>query len=192
MNLSPRGDNISDEIFNLRRSMRDLASISTLSASWVGYDQERIADSLADVLMGALSLDLIYIKFARNGEKFGTEVARCSQIRDSVENREAIRRSIDGWLSEPFESSSVIVHPFQKGMLSVACALFGNSGNTGTIVAGSSLSRVSPGTRTPADQRRRGPSSHGDPTKAHGRGTVFPLEREREAHKRGRASVSIA
>jgi hypothetical protein len=80
MSLSPRGDNISDEIFNLRRSMRDLASISILSASWAGYDQERIADSLADVLMGALSLDLIYIKFAGNGEKSGTEVARCSQI----------------------------------------------------------------------------------------------------------------
>jgi len=59
MSLSPREDNISDEIFNLRRNLRDLASISTISASWAGYDQERIADSLADVLMRTLSLDLI-------------------------------------------------------------------------------------------------------------------------------------
>jgi hypothetical protein len=69
--------------------------------------------------MRTLSLDLIYIKFAGNGAKCGTEVARCGRIGDSVDNRVAIRRSIDTWLSEPFESSSVIPHPFQKGMLSV-------------------------------------------------------------------------
>jgi hypothetical protein len=55
MSLSPREDNISDEIFNLQRNMRDVATLSTMSASWAGYDQERIADSLADVLMRTLA-----------------------------------------------------------------------------------------------------------------------------------------
>ena len=119
MNLSPKEENIYDEIFTLRRYMRDLATLSTLPATWAGYDQERMAESLADVLMGALSLDLIYIKVVRNGTKSGTEVARCSQIRDSAENRQAISRSIATWLSDPFESSFVIPHPFQKSMLSV-------------------------------------------------------------------------
>jgi hypothetical protein len=136
MSSSPREDNISDEIFNLRRKMRDLAALSTMSASWASYDQERIADSLADVLMEALSLDLIYIKFAGNDPKSGTEVARCSRISDSVENRDAISRSIHTWLSEPFESSSVIPHPFQKGMLSVTYALFGYLGTTKISNAG--------------------------------------------------------
>jgi signal transduction histidine kinase len=161
----------------------DLAVFSTLSASLAGYGQERIADSLADVLMGALSLDLIYIKFAGNCAKSGTEVARCSQIRDSVENREAIRRSIDAGLSEPFESSSVIAHPFQKGMLSVAYALFGNSGNTGTIVAGSSRPEF------PLEHERLLISVGADQAamairqKRLEEDRIFLLEREREAHK---------
>jgi hypothetical protein len=183
MSLSPRKANISDEIFNLRRSMRDLASISTLSASWAGYDQERIADSLADVLMSTLSLDLIYVKFTGNCAKSGTEVARCSQTRDSVENLEAIRRSIDTWLSEPFESSSVIAHPFQKGMLSVAYALFGDSGNTGTIVAGSSRPEF------PLEHERLLISVGADQAamairqKRMEEERLFLLERERDAHK---------
>ena len=58
-------------------------------------------------------------------------------MRDSAENRQAISRSIATWLSDLFESSSVIPHPFQKGMLSVTYARFGYQGDTGTIVAGS-------------------------------------------------------
>jgi signal transduction histidine kinase len=183
MSSSPREDNISDEIFNLRRYMRDLASISTLSAIWAGYNQERIADSLADVLMRTLSLDLIYVKFAGNDAKSGTEVARCSQIRDSVENREAIRRSIDTWLSEPFESSSVIAHPFQNGVLSVTYAPFGNSGNTGTIVAGSSRPEF------PLEHERLLISVGADQAamairqKRMEEERIFLFEREREAHK---------
>jgi signal transduction histidine kinase/CheY-like chemotaxis protein len=183
MSLSPREDNISDEIFNLRRNLRDLASISTISASWAGYDQERIADSLADVLMRTLSLDLIHIKFAGNDAKSGTEVARCSQMRDSVENREAIRCSIDTWLSEPFESSSAIPHPFQKGMLSVTYAPFGYPGNTGTIVAGSSRPEF------PLEHERLLISVGADQAamairqKRMEEERIFLLEREREAHK---------
>ena len=87
--------------------------------------------------MEALSLDLIYIKFARNDTKCETEVARCSQIRDSAENREVIGRAIAAWLSEPFEARSLIPDPLQKGMLSVTYACFGYPGDTGIIVAGS-------------------------------------------------------
>jgi signal transduction histidine kinase len=183
MSLSPREDNISDEIFNLRRNMRDLASLSTLSASWASYDQDLIVDSLADFLMRTLSLDLIYINFAGNGAKSGTEVARCSQIRDSVENREAIRRSIDTWLSEPFESSSVIPNPFQKGMLSLTYAPFGYPGNTGTIVAGSSRPEF------PQEHERLLISVGADQAamairqKRMEEERIFLLEREREAHK---------
>jgi signal transduction histidine kinase len=183
MSLSPREDNISYEIVNLRRNMRDLATLSTMSASWAGYDQERIADSLADVLMRTLSLDLVYIKLAGNGAKPGTEVARYSQIGDSVENRKAIRRSIDAWLSEPFESSSVIPHPFQKGMLSITYASFGHPGNEGTIVAGSSRPEF------PLDHEHLLISVGADQAamairqKLMEEERIFILERERQAHK---------
>ena len=183
MNLSPKEENIYDEIFTLRRYMRDLATLSTLPATWAGYDQERMAESLADVLMGALSLDLIYIKVVRNGTKSGTEVARCSQIRDSAENRQAISRSIATWLSDPFESSSVIPHPFQKGMLSVTYARFGYPGDTGIIVAGSFRPDF------PVEQERLLISVGSDQAaiaiqqKRMEEERCFLLEREREAYK---------
>jgi signal transduction histidine kinase len=183
MSLSPPEEKIAEELFNLRRNMRDLAALSTLPAIWGGNDQGRIADSLADVLAKALSLDLIYIKFARNGTKCGTEVARCSQIRDSAENREVIGRAIAAWLSEPFEARSLIPHPLQRGMLSVTHACFGYPGDTGVIVAGSFRSDfptehesllISVGTDQAAiaiRQRRMEEERN------------FLVEREREAHK---------
>lgn len=183
MNLSPKEENIYDEISTLRRYMRDLAALSNLPATWAGYDQERMAESLADVLMGALSLDLIYIKVVRNGTKSGTEVARCSQIRDSAENRQAISRSIATWLSDPFESSSVIPHPFQKGMLSVTYARFGYPGDTGIIVAGSFRPDF------PVEQERLLISVGSDQAaiaiqqKRMEEERCFLLEREREAYK---------
>ncbi len=183
MSLSPKEEIISDEIFSLRRYMRDLAAFSNLPATWAGYDQERTAESLADVLMGTLSLDLIYIKVVGNGTKSGTEVARCSQIRDSAENRQAISRLIATWLSDPFESSSVIPHPFQKGMLSVTYARFGYPGDTGIVVAGSFRPDF------PVEQERLLISVGSDQAaiaiqqKRMEEERCFLLEREREAHK---------
>jgi hypothetical protein len=111
MNLSPREENISDENVNLRRVIRDLASLSTLSASWSSYDHERIAVGLADTLVEVLSLDLIYIKIAGNHLKRETKIFRCSQLPDGFEEHEEIIRSIDIWLSEPLECTSVIPLP---------------------------------------------------------------------------------
>lgn len=71
MSLSPKEENIYDEIFILRRYLRDLAALSNLPATWAGYDQERMAESLADVLMGAPSLDLITSKLSETEQKVG-------------------------------------------------------------------------------------------------------------------------
>jgi hypothetical protein len=48
-----------EENRRLRRTMRDLVALSTLPAVWIGLRPEAIARSLADVLHGALPLDLV-------------------------------------------------------------------------------------------------------------------------------------
>jgi signal transduction histidine kinase len=137
MSSSTREENSLGEISSLRHTMRDLVALSALPVIWTGYDSERIAESLADVMVSILSLELIYITFARKGATAVMEVARCSQVRDSAENRQAIRRAVAPWLSDPFAPISVIPHPLQEGTLRIASARFGYVGDAGVIVAGS-------------------------------------------------------
>jgi two-component system NarL family sensor kinase len=137
MSSSTREEISLDEISSLRRTMRDLVALSALPVIWTGYDSERIAESLADVMLSILSLELIYITFARKGATAVMEVARCSQVRDSAENRQAIGRAVAPWLSDPFAPISVIPHPFQESTLRIASARFGYVGDAGVIVAGS-------------------------------------------------------
>jgi signal transduction histidine kinase len=136
MSSSTREENLLDEISSLRHTMRDLVALSALPVIWTGYESERIAESLADVMLSILSLELIYITFARKGAPV-MEVARCSQVRDSAENRQAISRAVAPCISDPFAPISVIPHPLQEGTLRIASARFGYVGDAGVIVAGS-------------------------------------------------------
>src|SRR5215210_8052407 len=52
----------SDEVRTLRRSMRDLVALSTLPAVWGDFRPDQIAESLADVLVGMVDLDLLLIR----------------------------------------------------------------------------------------------------------------------------------
>jgi PAS domain S-box-containing protein len=137
MSSSTLEENFLDEISSLRHTMRDLVALSALPVIWAGYNSERIAESLADVMLSILSLELIYLTFARKGATGVTEVARCSQLGDSAENRQAIGRAVAPWLNDPIGSVSVIPHPLQEGTVRIASARFGYVGDAGVIVAGS-------------------------------------------------------
>jgi signal transduction histidine kinase/ActR/RegA family two-component response regulator len=140
MSSSTREEKFSDEISSLRRTMRDLVAISTLPAIWTGYNSACIAESLADVILNTLSLELIYVTFSRSDATGVTEVARCRQVRDSTGNREKVSQALRSLIKDPFASTSVIPHPLQEGTLRVASARFGYAGDAGVIVAGASRS----------------------------------------------------
>src|SRR5262249_40576855 len=55
---------VSDESRTLRRTMRDLVALSALPAVWPGSRPHQVAEGLADVLLRALPLDLVYIRLA--------------------------------------------------------------------------------------------------------------------------------
>jgi PAS domain S-box-containing protein len=137
MSSSTREEDFLDEMSSLRRTMRDLVALSALPAIWTGYRSERIAESLADIMLRILSLEFIYIRLPREGATGVMEVVRCSQIHDNVENRHAIGRAVAPWLSDPFASIAVIPHPLQEGTLRIASARFGSVGDAGIMVAGS-------------------------------------------------------
>jgi signal transduction histidine kinase/ActR/RegA family two-component response regulator len=140
MSSLTREEKFSDEISSLRRTMRDLVAISTLPAIWTGYNSACIAESLADVILNTLSLELIYVTFSRSDATGVMEVARCRQVRDSTGNREKVSQALRSLIKDPFASTSVIPHPLQEGTLRVASARFGYAGDAGVIVAGASRS----------------------------------------------------
>src|SRR6266404_5202334 len=47
---------------DLRKSMRDLVALSTLSSLWSGYEPHHLAQGLSDVLREMLPLEFIYIR----------------------------------------------------------------------------------------------------------------------------------
>src|SRR5687767_12291165 len=51
-----------DDVRSLRRGMRNLVALSTLPAIWGEAGPERIAESLADVLVGMVDLDLMLVR----------------------------------------------------------------------------------------------------------------------------------
>ena len=65
MSSSTREEDLSEEVSSLRRTMRDLVALSALPAIWTNYKSERIAESLADVMLRMLFLELIYVTFSR-------------------------------------------------------------------------------------------------------------------------------
>jgi PAS domain S-box-containing protein len=57
MDREPNG-----EILRLRTALRDLVTVSTLPVVWVGRQPRDIAAGLADVLMGSLCLDFVFVR----------------------------------------------------------------------------------------------------------------------------------
>src|SRR5437899_3740370 len=56
------------EIRRLRRWVGDLVALSTIPAAWVGRDPPAIAAGLADMLVGSLPLDFVFVRLcAPNG-----------------------------------------------------------------------------------------------------------------------------
>lgn len=52
----------SEAIRRLQRCINDLVSLLALPASWGGSESVRIANTLADALLGMLHLDLVYLR----------------------------------------------------------------------------------------------------------------------------------
>src|SRR5947209_18579094 len=86
-------ENPVEENRHLRRTMRDLVALSTLPAVWTGLSPDGIVRSLADVLLKALSLDLIYLRLEGLTGAGVVEVARNKHGPDAA-NVEAVKAAL--------------------------------------------------------------------------------------------------
>src|SRR5947209_5817145 len=91
---------VSDESRTLRRTMRDLVALSALPAVWAGYRPLQVAEGLADVLLRALRLDLVYIRLPGQAERQGIEVARTAGGSPPPEQTRDIGQALAPWLDD--------------------------------------------------------------------------------------------
>ena len=73
------------EAARLRIALRDLVAISTLPAAWVGREPSAIAEGLADVLVAALQLDFVFVRFHQCNGTAGVDAIRGENRRPFAE-----------------------------------------------------------------------------------------------------------
>jgi PAS domain S-box-containing protein len=118
----------------VRRTLRDLVALSTLSAVWIGLGPDSVARSLADVLLHTLSLDLVFVRLPKQTSSAPIEVIRSGRGVPAAD--ESVRASLAPFLdTRRDEPPSVIPDPSGEGMLRVAIARFGAGDDHGMVVA---------------------------------------------------------
>src|SRR6188768_2882479 len=113
--MMPRHDvtePFSDEHQRLRRTMRDLVALSTLPAVWSGYAPARLIQSLADVLLDALALDIILVRVTGREGQRNLNIVRSQHRPPKTEDELAL--AVDPLLAAAANAaqSSAIADPF--------------------------------------------------------------------------------
>src|SRR5262249_47357064 len=82
----------------LRRTLRDLVALSALPAVWAGYRPLQVAEGLADVLLRALRLDLVYLRLPGETQGQGIEAARLAGRPATPDQTRDLGRVLAPWL----------------------------------------------------------------------------------------------
>jgi signal transduction histidine kinase len=125
----------SEENTALRRCVRDLVALTTLPAVWTNYAPQQIAESLSDVLLGTLHLDLAYVSL--NGTQGAIEVARTPERLYKDELAEELGIVLNAYAQEKTVNHvQTIANLLGAGTLRIAIMPVGHSGAGGVVVAG--------------------------------------------------------
>jgi signal transduction histidine kinase len=131
-------DTLSDDSRDLRRCVRDLVALSALPAVWVSYDTGRVAESLADVLLGMLQLDFVYVCVKSHTPDEPLEVARTEEGLHIAGQAARLGRALAPWLTgQGFRPPISIRHPVGSGSVRIAMIPLGLGAEHGVLVAGS-------------------------------------------------------
>jgi hypothetical protein len=81
------------DVVELQRSNSDLARILELATTWKGSDSTAIADSLLNMLLGMLDLDLVYLRLDEAAHSF----IRVSAALSLETSPEEVSDMLAGW-----------------------------------------------------------------------------------------------
>jgi PAS domain S-box-containing protein len=121
----------------LRRCVRELAALSTLSAVWDGSDPRQIAVGLSGVLCRSLSVAVVYVRVTTD-DGAALEAASAAEGPLSAERLDTLRTILEPVLTKRATDTPIIVpSPFGEGDLRLVVTPLGLGGDCGVVVAGS-------------------------------------------------------
>jgi signal transduction histidine kinase/ActR/RegA family two-component response regulator len=121
----------------LRRCIRDLVALSAIPAVWSGRSGSAIAESLADLLLSTLRLDLVYVRVNELGDQ-PSEAAR--SLSGSSLSASEVGRHLAPWLAGSVGGAvdPLVIPSFDgKGRLRLAVAAMGLDGKAGLAAVAS-------------------------------------------------------
>ncbi|MGQ0815089.1 MAG: sensor histidine kinase [Gemmatimonadota bacterium] len=121
-----------DEVIALKSQVRDLAALLALQSIWKNRDASYIAESLLDVLVSLLRLDVAYIKLGGHAPALPLEIIRPMTDRSSTDIMRALEVA-----GKPGEEPSAVSNPFGEGELKLARLRPQVGGDSGVVVIGS-------------------------------------------------------
>lgn len=131
-------DPVAHETEDLRRCVRELAALSTLSAAWGRSDVREIADGLCRVLCRSLPADLAWVRTCGNGGTALVEVA--STERGPLPETQAleIAQIVEPCLQPgSADRAAAVANPCGGGTLRLVVTPLGCEGDCGLLVVGS-------------------------------------------------------
>jgi len=123
-----------DEVRSLRRGMRDLVALSTLPAVWGDSGPERIADSLADVLVGMVDLEILLVRVTMAPSAPPYDAVRA--LSDGSYTVEQVRALADTFPGDPGDTQAIpeLAGHHTRGALAIP---LGVGGECGVLIAAS-------------------------------------------------------
>ncbi len=129
---------IPDETRDLRRCVRELTALSTLSAVWSQSDLPEIAEGLCRVLSSSLSAAIVYVRVNGHAGAVAAEVAGTPAGPATPSKAKEIGAALEAPLqSGRFDEIHTIANPCGSGMLRLAVTPLGHGAECGVVVAGS-------------------------------------------------------
>ena len=127
-----------EEIERLQRCINDLGGVTALPALRGGGEPAEIVRTLLDLLLGMLSLDLIYVRSEVAVGEPPVEMARVAQSLSLPAGPKEIGKLFDRWLGDnPQEWPPLARHTVGDGEVTVVPLRLGLQGEIGVLVAGS-------------------------------------------------------
>ena len=134
-------ETLADEVQYLRRCIRDLVAFTTLPAVWTGREPQAIAESLAEVLLHTLRLDIVYVRVRGSSDEVTLEAARAARQPEVGDQAQAIGRALAPWLTAAKSDSSLsIPNPTGSGTVRLTVIPIGYEEGYGMVAAGSQQS----------------------------------------------------
>ncbi|HYE86097.1 MAG TPA: PAS domain S-box protein [Vicinamibacterales bacterium] len=126
-----------DDTNTLRRCVRELAALSSLSAAWSANELPQIADGLAGVLLRILPIDLVHVRLFGIDRNVHAEATWTPGGPVDREHGARISRSLQAACANPDGAAAVIANPVGDGRLMLVSAPLGYGADYGMLIAGS-------------------------------------------------------